>query len=179
MILRIKDVLLQLSFCIWFYAEFNRFGDQIPIIEFFRLNETGAPFIALMCKYFRLPSYIQWTNYYIITFLHYPIARTDEGQPRPKYIFNKCGANIYFFTLQRFGPSPSPNFKRVLHCYFYLMLLLWIRHETLIIPCNYVDCPFNEEIEVNEEDEFNLNDEVEIKLEAYAAEGEEQCKKKV
>ena len=24
-----------------------------------------------------------------------------------KYIFNKCGTNIYFFTLQRFGPSPS------------------------------------------------------------------------
>jgi len=22
---------------------------------------------------------------------------TDEGQPRPKYIFNKCGTNIYFF----------------------------------------------------------------------------------
>ena len=39
------------------------------------------------------------------------LIRTDEGQPRPKYIFNKCGTNIYFFTLQRFGPSPSPNFK--------------------------------------------------------------------
>ena len=39
------------------------------------------------------------------------ISRTDEGQPRPKYIFNKCGTNIYFFTLQRFGPSPSLNFK--------------------------------------------------------------------
>ena len=39
------------------------------------------------------------------------ISRTDEGQPRPKYIFNKCGTNIYFFTLQRFGASPSPNFK--------------------------------------------------------------------
>ena len=37
--------------------------------------------------------------------------RTDEGQPRPKYNFNKCGTNIYFFNLQRFGPSPSPNFK--------------------------------------------------------------------
>jgi len=36
---------------------------------------------------------------------------TNEGQPRPKYIFNKCGTNIYFFTLQRFGPSPSLNFK--------------------------------------------------------------------
>ena len=40
------------------------------------------------------------------------LATTDEGQPRPKYIFNKCGTNIYSFTtLQRFGPSPSPNFK--------------------------------------------------------------------
>ena len=44
----------------------------------------------------------------------YYIVRTNEGQPRPKYIFNKCGTNIYFFTLQRFGPSPSPNFKSVL-----------------------------------------------------------------
>ena len=41
----------------------------------------------------------------------YYIVRTDEGQPRPKYIFNKCGTNINFFTLQKFGPSPSPNFK--------------------------------------------------------------------
>ena len=39
------------------------------------------------------------------------ISRTDEGQPRPKYIFNKCGTNIYIFTLQRFGPSPSTSFK--------------------------------------------------------------------
>jgi len=42
-----------------------------------------------------------------------PLDRTDEGQPRPKYIFNKCGTNIYFFTLQRFGPWPSPNFKLI------------------------------------------------------------------
>ena len=27
------------------------------------------------------------------------ILLTDEGQPRPKYIFNKCGTNIYFFLL--------------------------------------------------------------------------------
>jgi len=39
------------------------------------------------------------------------ISRTDEGQPRPKYIFNKCGTKIYLFTVQRFGSSPSPNFK--------------------------------------------------------------------
>ena len=28
-------------------------------------------------------------------------SRTDEGQPRPKYIFNKYGTNIYFFLLYR------------------------------------------------------------------------------
>ena len=43
------------------------------------------------------------------------ISGTDEGQPRPKYIFTKCGTNIYFFTLQRFGPSPSLNFKYEQH----------------------------------------------------------------
>jgi len=47
----------------------------------------------------------------LLTFVTETISRTDEGQPRPKYIFNKCGTNIHFFPLQRFGPSPSPNFK--------------------------------------------------------------------
>ena len=47
------------------------------------------------------------------------IVRTDEGQPRPKYIFIKCGTNIYFFTLQRFGPSTSPNFE---YCTFVLLI---------------------------------------------------------
>ena len=46
-----------------------------------------------------------------LTFVIETISRTHEGQLRPKYIFNKCGTNIYFFTLQRFGPLPSPNFK--------------------------------------------------------------------
>ena len=48
------------------------------------------------------------------------ISRINESQPRPKYIFNKCGTNIYFFTLQRFCPSPSPNFKNykyIIHKY--------------------------------------------------------------
>ena len=31
-----------------------------------------------------------------INFDGYYIVRTDEGQPRPKYIFNKCGTKIYF-----------------------------------------------------------------------------------
>ena len=53
----------------------------------------------------------EFLTFFIIDFDGYYIVRTDEGQPRPKYIFNKCGTNIYFFTLQRFGPSTSPNFK--------------------------------------------------------------------
>ena len=43
-------------------------------------------------------------------------SRTDEGEPRLKHIFNKCGTNIYFFTLQRFGSSPSQNCKVNQHC---------------------------------------------------------------
>ena len=50
-------------------------------------------------------------NQFVFNLCEETISRTDEGQPRPKYIFNECGTNIYFFTLQRFGPSPSPNFK--------------------------------------------------------------------
>ena len=34
-----------------------------------------------------------------------------RGSTQTEIYFNKCGTNIYFFTLQRFGPSPSPNFK--------------------------------------------------------------------
>ena len=34
---------------------------------------------------------------FFIDFDGYYIARTDEGQPRPKYTINKCGTNIYTF----------------------------------------------------------------------------------
>ncbi|XP_023348649.1 uncharacterized protein LOC111717385, partial [Eurytemora carolleeae] len=40
----------QMSFCLWTFADFNRFNDQIPIIEFYRLGETIPPFIALMYR---------------------------------------------------------------------------------------------------------------------------------
>jgi len=56
------------------------------------------------------------------------ISRTDEGQPRPKYIFNKCGTNIYFFTLQRFGPSPSLNFR---------YNLKWLSRKTKFLSNNF------------------------------------------
>ena len=37
-----------------------------------------------------------------LIFLTETILRTDEGQPRPKYIFNKCGTNIYFLLYKGF-----------------------------------------------------------------------------
>ena len=57
-----------------------------------------------------------WDNYHetITVFFNLceeTISWTDEGQPRPKYIFNNGGTNIYFFTLRMFGPSPSPSVK--------------------------------------------------------------------
>ena len=72
---------------------------------------------------------MRWKNLYIFNkkiifftdFDGYYIVRTDKGQPRPKYIFNKCETNIYFFTLQRFGPSPSPNFKYTLMVTYFLL----------------------------------------------------------
>ena len=67
---------------------------QVLCFQIFCIFHTFKPFDAM-----------------ILTFVTETISRTDQGQPRPKYIFNKYGTNIYFFTLQRFGPSPSPNFK--------------------------------------------------------------------
>ena len=73
-------------------------------IQIFILNNLFCLFIFLW--FFTIfYSFFDIDGYYIV--------RTNEGQPRPKYIFNKCGTNIYFFTLQRFGPSPSPNFKSI------------------------------------------------------------------
>ena len=50
-------------------------------------------------------------NDFFIDLDGYYIVRTDEGQPRPKYILINVELTSTFFTLQRFGPSPSPNFK--------------------------------------------------------------------
>ena len=67
--------------------------------------------IFILNNLFCLFLFLWFLTFFLIDFDGYYIVRTDESQPRPKYIFNKCGTNIYFFTLQRFGPSTSPNFK--------------------------------------------------------------------
>ena len=71
--------------------------------EYILLKQKQSQGIIIVLKHFFKFFFIDFDGYYIV--------KTDEGQPRPKYIFNKCGTNIYFFTLQRFGPSPSLNFK--------------------------------------------------------------------
>ena len=57
--------------------------------------------------------------------------KNDEGQPRPKYIFNNS-INVEltstFFTPQRFGLSPSLNFKYTLDTGHYGCLTLGTRH---------------------------------------------------
>ena len=45
--------------------------------------------------------FLWFLTFFFIDFDGYYIVRTDESQPRPKYIFNKCGTNIYLFTLPR------------------------------------------------------------------------------
>ena len=64
------------------------------------INGNLKLYIAKVCQSF---------SQFVFNLCEETISRTDEGQPRPKYIFNKCGTNIYFFTLQRFGQSPSPS----------------------------------------------------------------------
>ena len=46
-----------------------------------------------------------------------------------KNIFNKCGTNIYFFTLQKFGPLPSPNFKCYVSNFSFMVLILYINRK--------------------------------------------------
>ena len=44
------------------------------------------------------------------------IVRTDEGQPRPKYIFYKCGTNISFFystVVLRLFKKKLTNFSKI------------------------------------------------------------------
>ena len=74
---------------------------------------------------------------FFIDFDGYYIARTEKGKPRPKYIFNKCGTNIYiFFSLQKFGPSPSPNFKYI-WIYLRFFVTIDIRY---IVLCSTKNC---------------------------------------
>ena len=39
----------------------------------------------------------QHFTHFVFNLCEETISRTDEGQPRPNYIFNKCWTNIYFF----------------------------------------------------------------------------------
>jgi len=71
------------------------------------------PKLLLFKKYLTFNLDLFTITKFVFNLCEETISRTDEGQPRPKYIINKCGTNIYFFTLQRFGPSPSLNFNNI------------------------------------------------------------------
>ena len=74
--------------------------------QIFILNNLFCLFIFL--RFF--------TKFFFIGFDGYYIVRTDGGQPRPKYIFNKCETNIYFLYSTEVWSKPSPNFKRDCVC---------------------------------------------------------------
>ena len=74
------------------------------------------PFVHLTAQFFLnnlfcLFRFLWFLTFFFIDFDGYYYVRTDEGQPRPKYIFNKCGTNNYFIFLCRgFVRHHSPNF---------------------------------------------------------------------
>ena len=104
-------------------------------IVFFYFLERGnlITFVNPCCVYGLDLTFLNYGRLkFVFNLCEETISRTDEGQPRPKYIFNKCWTNIYFFTLQRFGPSPSPNFKSIIHvflihpvCIKHLLIKTW------------------------------------------------------
>ena len=53
--------------------------------------------------------------HFFIDFDGYYIIRTDEGQPRPKYICNKCGTNINFFLLYELYRGLVHHHHRILN----------------------------------------------------------------
>ena len=55
-----------------------------------------------LCK--KIFFFIDFDGYYIVT--------TDEGQPDRNIFLINVELKSTFFNLQRFGPSPSPNFKK-------------------------------------------------------------------
>ena len=67
--------------------------------------------VVLLCTaiYFMYLQKCFTTLYYMFfIFMTEIISRTDEGQPRPKYIFNRMWSyNIYtfFYSTSRFGPD--------------------------------------------------------------------------
>ena len=52
-----------------------------------------------------------------LIFLTETILKTDEGQPRPKYIFNKCGTNIYLFYSTEVWSIIITEFQMLVLCF--------------------------------------------------------------
>ena len=75
------------------------------------------PKIFLKKNLFRLFS-CGFLTIFFFDFDGYYIDRTDEGHPKPKYIFNKCGTNIYFFLLYR---GLVHHHHRILKCYYIIL----------------------------------------------------------
>ena len=86
------------------------------------IRHLPQSFILLIPKYLQPDPFVRcktltiWSGriHSSIFFLSILMVMLSLELTRPKYVFNKCGANIYFFTLQRFGSSPSPSGRYII-----------------------------------------------------------------
>ena len=91
-----------------FLINYTAFSENISLISLFiTLQYLLFLNIDILKETFPSLFFTYWSSHrsLFLIFVTETISRTDKGQPRQKYIFNKL-----FFTLQRFGPSPSPKF---------------------------------------------------------------------
>ena len=91
------------------YYVISSISITFSFLEMKKTNAVTNNFLRIVCINNKNKSLFPGLYYYtmkerfnlFLIFLTETISRTDEGQPRPKYIFNKCGTNIYFFLLYR------------------------------------------------------------------------------
>ena len=119
---------------------FNR-----KIVNFKRKNHTFIKiYFSLFQFFWRLVIellvtllFYHITNYFYNFFTDFDgfyIVRTDEGRPRPKNIFNKCGTNIYFFYSTEVWSITITEF------YLFLKLGNIIPGAGVLNPFHYVMC---------------------------------------
>ena len=107
------------------YYVISSISITFSFLEMKKTNAVTNNFLRIVCINNKNKSLFPGLYYYtmkerfnlFLIFLTETISRTDEGQPRPKYIFNKCGTNIYFFLLYR---GLVHHHHRIWNSFFYI-----------------------------------------------------------
>ena len=77
--------------------------------------------------------FVNNVNSVVLIFVTETISRTDEGQPKMKYIFNKCGTSIYFFYSTGVWSITITEFKKLTPLQYCIYILGLVHH---LNPCN-------------------------------------------